>query len=163
MNKQIIKILGLMGTIASVIIFLLQPSFPTPDKLLIFGIFVAMMFNLGLEFLKRFGPFVIMLLVYESFRGIVPGLNTRVDYTILPAIDEILFFGNLPTAVLQNLLWDGSIKWYDFMFYIPYMLHFVLPLVLGVIIWRTKENKYWELLLKNRVISGNIRPLGSAV
>lgn len=143
MYKQILKIIGIVGTIASVVIFLLQPSFPTPDKLLIFGIFVAMMFNLGLEFLKRFGPFVIMLLVYESFRGLVPDLNTRVDYTILPAIDTVLGLGQLPTVALQNLLWDGAVKWYDFMFYIPYMLHFVLPLVLGVIIWRTKENKYW--------------------
>lgn len=143
MQKKIIKIIGAVGTISGLLIFINQPSFPTPDKLLVFGVFIAMMFNLGLEFLKRFGPFVIMLLVYESFRGLVPDLNNRVDYTILPAIDKLLGFGQLPTITLQNWLWDGAVKWYDFMFYLPYMLHFVLPIILGVIIWQKHESKYW--------------------
>jgi membrane-associated phospholipid phosphatase len=143
MDRHIIKVIGLAGSFFALSVFITQPSFPTPDKLLVFGILVAMIFSQGIEFLRRFGPFVIMLLVYESFRGLVPNLNTRVDYTILPAIDRFLFLGTLPTTSLQAILWNGSVQWYDFMFYIPYMLHFVLPLVLGIWIWKKRERYFW--------------------
>ncbi|HYF96933.1 MAG TPA: phosphatase PAP2 family protein, partial [Patescibacteria group bacterium] len=57
-----------------------------------------------------------------------------------------LFFGNLPTATLQNWLWNGSVQWYDFTLYLAYMMHFVFPLVLAVVIWKKFPKKYWNYM-----------------
>lgn len=145
--SQIIKrAFGIVGALAWIVIYARTPSFPTPDKLLILGVFLAMALGQTWEFAKRFVPFVVLLLVYESFRGLVPHLNNNVDYTILPAIDKIMFFGHLPTILLQDLLWNGYVRWYDFVFYLAYMLHFVIPLVLAVVVWKTKAREYWRLV-----------------
>ncbi len=144
MQQKILRSLGVLGTTVCIVVFARRPSFPTPDKLLVFGACVALSFNQGWQFIKRFLPFVVLLLVYESFRGLVPHLNTHVDFTVLPAIDRFLFLGNLPTVLLQNLLWHGQVQWYDFVFYMVYMLHFVLPLGLAVLIWKVREKDYWS-------------------
>jgi len=143
-RKQISRWMGVLGTAACLVIFIHTPSFPTPDKILVFGTFVALMFGVARQWLKRFVPFVGLLLVYESFRGLVPQLNTHVNFMFMPAADKLLFFGHLPTAVLQHLWWHGTVQWYDFVFYGAYTLHFVLPFALAVVIWRLKDSEYWR-------------------
>lgn len=96
------------------------------------------------ELLKRFLPFVVLLLTYESFRGLVPKLNSHVNYTFMPWADKLIFFGHLPTAALQHLLWHGSVQWYDFVFYGAYTLHFVLPFALAAVVWKLRDSEYWN-------------------
>lgn len=141
---RVFEIIGAVGTIACVIIFALQPSFPTPDKLLVFMTFVAMIFGRTKSLLKRFVPFVVLLLVYESFRGLVPHLNSHVNYSWMPWADRTLFLGQLPTHVLQNWWWHGHVQWYDFVFYGAYTLHFVLPFALAALIWIKIDKEYWH-------------------
>lgn len=128
----------------SIVIFVREPSWPTPDKLLVFATFVCMIFGKTKEMLKRFVPFVGLLLVYESFRGIVPHINHSVNFMWMPWVDQAMAFGHLPTAWLQYYLWNGSVQWYDFVLYITYMLHFVLPFALAFLIWRTMDHQYWR-------------------
>lgn len=135
---------GIIGTTIVSIIFIREPSWPTPDKLLVFATFVCMIFGQAREMLKRFVPFVGLLLVYESFRGIVPKLNDNVNFTWMIDVDRLMFFGQLPTVWLQEKLWHGSVQWYDFVLYITYMLHFVLPFALAFIVWKTRESQYWR-------------------
>ncbi len=144
MQKKLYQIIGILGTLACIIIFIREPSWPTPDKLLIFITVIFMMFGQGWAVLKRFAPFVAALLLYESFRGLVPSLNTNVHYTELIQADRFLFFGHLPTTLLQSLLWHGSVQWYDFVFYLVYMMHFILPFSLALLIWKTHEKHYWQ-------------------
>lgn len=139
---QIIGVVGALGFIAA---FIHAPSFPTPDKIIVFMFFLFMIFKQALAMVTRFGPFVLILLIYESFRSVADQLNTRVDYTLAPHIDKLLF-GNLPTIYLQNWLWHGQVQWYDFALYLPYMLHFVLPIGLGIFVWKTREKHYWRLV-----------------
>ncbi len=146
MQKNISRIIGVVGTLLCIIIFIHKPSFPTPDKLLVFVTFIFMAFSQGIEALKRLVPFVALLLVYESFRGLVPHLNKHVHYTELIAGDRFLFGGNLPTRMLQNVLYHGHVQWYDFVFYLAYMLHFILPVALAIIIWKTREKQYWRFI-----------------
>jgi hypothetical protein len=150
---KLIRCAGVLGTSASVGLFLSHPSWPTPDKIFVFLLCVFTAFGKGWELFKRLGPFVALLLVYESFRGIVPHLNTRVDYTILPHIDTILGLGRLPTVNLQQWLWHGQLAWYDFVFYGAYMLHFVLPVSLALWIWRTRDDWYWRYIFSYLVVS----------
>lgn len=144
MQKQISKIVGLVGTAVFLIVFIKTPSFPTPDKILVFSTLVAMIFGQAINLLKRFLPFVGLLLVYESFRGLVPYLNNHVNFLWMPSVDRLLWFGKLPTWWLQQYLWHGQVAWYDFVFYGAYTLHFVLPFALAAYIWKTKEAYYWR-------------------
>ena len=144
-RRRLLQIIGSLGTAAWLVIYIHEPSFPTPDKLLILLIFVFMIFQQALAMLKRLLPFVGLLLVYESFRGVAGRLNAHVDYDFAPHIDRLLF-GNLPTIDLQKWWWHGVVRWYDYILYFPYLLHFVLPLVLALLIWKTRESAYWRFI-----------------
>ena len=125
--------------------FVHTPSFPTPDKLFVFLAFVFMAFGQGWQFVKRLLPFVAVILIYESFRSVADKLNSHVDYTLAPHIDKFLF-GNLPTATLQNWLWRGHVQWYDIVLYIPYMLFFIIPLGVAILVWKTRDEHYWQVV-----------------
>jgi hypothetical protein len=153
MQRKIFQVVGIAGTLVCLGIFIREPSWPTPDKLLVFLTFVFMMFGQGWAVLKRLVPFVGALLVYESFRGLVPHLNKHVHFTELIDADRFLFFGRLPTKILQNWLWHGHVQWYDFIFYLVYMLHFILPISLALYIWKTREKEYWRYVTTFLVVS----------
>lgn len=144
---------GVVLTTLFIVIFIKEPSWPTPDKILVFATAVCLIFRQAKEMLKRFVPFVGLLLVYESFRGIVPYLNNHVSYTWMPNVDKLMFGGHLPTAWLQARLWNGQVQWYDFVLYLTYMLHFVLPFVLAFIVWKVYESEYWRYATAFLVVS----------
>jgi membrane-associated phospholipid phosphatase len=104
-----------------------------------------MIFDQALEALKRFSPFIALILIYESFRSIADQLNSHVDYLFAPHLDKLIF-GNLPTVYLQDWLWQGRTSWYDFVLYLPYFLHFIIPLGLGIIIWKTRAKEFWRVM-----------------
>jgi len=144
-TKQFFQLVGLIGVFVSIVIFIRQPSFPTPDKLIFFLLFLFMIFSQAREGLKRFGPFIILLLIYDSFRSVADQLNDHVDYLLAANFDKLLF-GDLPTVYLQNWLWQGSVRWYDFALYLPYFLHFIIPLGLGILVWKTREKYFWRVM-----------------
>lgn len=137
--------LGGVGSVGCLGAFANEPSFLTPDKLLVIALFVGLFFGQAKQVLLRLGPFVVLLLTYESFRGIAHQLNQRVNFTFMIDADKFMF-GTLPTKTLQDWWWDGTVKWYDFAFYAPYMLHFVLPFVLAIVVWKTREHEYWRYI-----------------
>lgn len=143
--KQLLRVVGVVGTIAYVILFLRAPNFPTPDKILVFLIFLFMIFSQAWEMFKHFGPFMIILLAYDGFRSLVPSLNAHIHYTLMPNFDKAVF-GTLPTVTLQKWLWHGHVQWYDFVFYGAYMMHFLLPIFLAIIIWKLRESSYWQFV-----------------
>lgn len=146
MPIKIYRIIGVLGTFTGLIIFINSPSFPTPDKLLIFLFFIFLIFGKGLELIKRLAPFVGLLLVYEMFRGFADKLNTRVEFMWMVDVDRWMFGGTLPTTNLQKALWNGQVQWYDFFLYSFYVLHFVLPVSLALLIWRYREKIYWRYI-----------------
>ncbi len=149
---QIFQAIGLIGTILLITIFAQSPSWPTPDKLLIFMTFASLTFGQARAMLKRFVPFVSLLLVYESFRGLAHQLNNHVNYLWMPHVDRELF-GVLPTSWLQARWWHGQVQWYDFAFYVFYMLHFVFPIALAVIVWKIRDSFYWQYVANYIVLS----------
>ncbi|MBI2285495.1 phosphatase PAP2 family protein [Candidatus Saccharibacteria bacterium] len=144
-RQRALQVIGGVGVVISLGVFVLHPSFPTPDKLLLFLFFVFLFFHQATEMLKRLGPFVALILVYESFRGVADSLNSHVNYSLAPRIDSFLF-GNLPTIQLQNVLWHGQVRWYDFVFYAPYLLFFILPLGLALLVWKKRDDYYWRVV-----------------
>jgi hypothetical protein len=146
------KLIGVAGIAACLAAYALRPSFPTPDKLFIFLLFVFMALGQAREMIKRLFPFVAIMLVYESFRSVADKLNTHVDYLLAPHADRLLF-GKLPTVYLQDWLWRGRTSWYDYVLYIPYLLHFILPLGLAVAVWQTRERWYWRVVWTYLVVA----------
>ncbi|MBI2592459.1 phosphatase PAP2 family protein [Candidatus Saccharibacteria bacterium] len=146
------QVVGVIGTVAFVFLYASSPSFPTPDKLIVFFFLFFMIFKQAWFVFTRLAPFVLILLVYDSFRGIADELNTHVNYTLPAAADRFLF-GDLPTVTLQNWLWHGQVRWYDFMFYLPYFLHFVLPVGLAIVVWKTRQAAYWRYVTAFSLVS----------
>jgi membrane-associated phospholipid phosphatase len=144
-GNRALRMAGAAGAVAYVIIFALRPSFPTPDKLFVLLVLVAMAFGQAREAVKRFTPFVVLLLVYEQFRGVAAQLNHKVNYMFMVDADRMLF-GRLPTSTLQDWFWHGRVQWYDFTFYMVYALHFVLPFALAVLVWKKRASYYWQVV-----------------
>lgn len=144
--------IGLAGTLICISLFVFRPSFPTPDKLLMFLIFVFMIFGEAWQMFKRLFPFVAILFVYESFRGVADKLNTHVNYWISPHFDKTIF-GNLPTIYLQNWWWRGRPQWYDYALYLPYLLHFIFPIGLALLVWKTRIKYYWQIVCTYLVVA----------
>lgn len=111
-----------------------------------------MCFGQAEAMLKRLLPFVGLLIAYESFRGLAHHLNAHVHYTWMPNFDRWMF-GVLPTARLQQWLWHGQVQWYDFIFYLAYMAHFIAPIALALLIWRYRDKFYWQYVSTFVVLS----------
>jgi len=79
--------LGVIGSLICVGLFIRTPSFPTPDKLLVFFVFLFASFGQGWQLFKRLAPFVAVILIYESFRSIADKLNNHVNYSLAPHLD----------------------------------------------------------------------------
>lgn len=112
-----------------------------------------MAFGQGWALFKRLAPFVLILLIYEAFRGLAPELNTHVNFRAMVVVDKWLFWGTLPTVTLQHWWWHGHVQWYDFVFYLAYLLHFVLPLGLALVIWKKRPQYYWRYITTFLVLS----------
>lgn len=138
-----LQIIGITGTAVCVGLFVAEPSSPTPDKLIIFLMFVFMIMHQAMEMMKRLLPFVVGILIYESFRGLAHQLNTHVNYSFAPHVDKLLF-GQLPTVTLQNWLWHGHARWFDYALYLPYLTFFVVPIALALFVWKTRAQYYWQ-------------------
>lgn len=146
------RAIGVLGAALAIGVFIWRPSFPTPDKLIIFFLFVFMAFGQAWEATKRFAPFVCLILIYESFRSLADQLNSNVHYSLAPHFDKFVF-GNLPTNYLQDWLCRGRVVWYDYILYIPYFFHFAIPLILGTIVWKTNDKYFWRVMTTFLVVA----------
>lgn len=132
--------------VLAAILFVARRNFWTPDTLFIVLFVLAIVFGKARPFLVRFVPFIGLLLVYDSFRGIADDLNKSVHFTEMIWADRALFGGILPTAWLQQLWWHGQVMWYDFYFYFLYTIHFVAPVLVALLIWWKRDRLYWPYI-----------------
>jgi len=127
-------------------VLFLKRSIWTPDTLLIILLIVGVVFGRAREFIVRFVPFLGLLVVYDSMRGLADDLNKNVHFNEMINFDRWIWFGQLPTVWLQEKLWHGYVQWYDFYFYFLYTLHFLMPVVVGLILWRYRPRLYWPFV-----------------
>jgi hypothetical protein len=120
--------------------------FLTPDVVFLLLLIVFVTYGSGLEFIKRFSPFVALLASYDALRGLVPLVSTHVHYTQMITFDRWVGFGQLPTIWLQHALHAGRLHWYDLAFYGLYLMHFASPVLIGVLVWRLREPSYWRYM-----------------
>jgi len=127
--------------------------FLTTDLVFVVLLIVFVTYGSGLEFLKRFSPFVALLVSYDALRGLVPHVSKHVHYTEMVTFDRWLGLGELPTAWLQRSLHAGTLHWYDAVFFGIYLMHFVTPVLAGVLVWRLREPGYWRYMWSFVVVS----------
>jgi PAP2 superfamily len=128
------------------LLFMAKRNFWTPDILFVVMLAVFVVFGKARNFLYRFVPFIGLLLVYDSFRGIADNLNQVVHYTPMIDADKFLFAGTLPTLWLQHALWHGQVEWIDFYFYFLYTLHFLAPVGIALLMWWKRDKLYWPYI-----------------
>jgi len=100
------------------------------------------------QFIRDFGPFILLLLSYDAMRGFADDLGGRVHVGYPIAIDKALFFGHVPTVVLQGWLFDpNSPHWYDYGAALLHVVHFIVPIFFAAIIWQHYRQHYWPFVI----------------
>lgn len=145
-NHPILFWIRAIVLVAALSVFAIERSFWTPDLLFVILLFVFVAFGKARAFMYRFVPFLGLLLVYDSFRAIADELNRAVHFLPMINFDRLVFGGTLPTVWLQHLLWHGHVSWYDFYFYFLYVIHFVAPVLVALLIWWRRDKLYWPYM-----------------
>lgn len=146
-------LLRALVVVALLVVLVTQRTFWTPDVLLIILLVLGLVFGKTKQFAIRFGPFLGLLVVYDSMRSWADKINPYVNYVPMIDFDRWLFAGNLPTTWLQSLWWHGHVQWYDFYFYGLYMVHFLVPVVVALLLWRYREKLYWPFVSSMVILS----------
>jgi hypothetical protein len=146
-SKKLLIALRLLVIAIVLAIIITERTFWTPDVLFVILLALFIVFGQTRAFLLRFAPLILLLLAYESFRSLIPHLNGHVHYFEMIRFDHAIAGGITPTARLQNILWHGHLNWYDFYLYFLYTIHFLMPIALGVLIWKKfGDTKYWQFM-----------------
>src|SRR5262249_10258438 len=101
----------LAGTLA-VAIFLFGLSITT-DRYLMILLVPALVLRRGRLYLRDFGIFAVLILLYSELRGVAHLLRPEPFYLPQLNLDKWLFAGHVPTVELQQWFWTGSMQWYD--------------------------------------------------
>jgi hypothetical protein len=128
-------------------------SFLTSDIIFVIFLPAFFLYGKGLEYLRRFLPFVAIIIFYDSLRSLVPLFVHDVHFTEMISFDKLIGFGQIPTVQLQHLFYQGQLHWYDYYFYFSYLLHFLAPYIIGLLIWRYRPVGYWRFITALVVLS----------
>ena len=119
----------------------------TPDVLLVaFGL-AAVLLGRGRLFLRDWIPFIGLFFAYELMRGYADNIGLAVHVTDILAIERSLFFGLVPTQVLQDALHPTTGP--DVLASVAtvfYFLHFPLPIAVGFFLWLRRRRVYYDFV-----------------
>ncbi len=119
----------------------------TPDVLLVaFGL-AAVLLGRGRLFLRDWIPFIGLFFAYELMRGYADNIGLAVHVTDVLALERLLFFGYVPTQVLQAafhpLTGPDVLASVGTIFY---FLHFPLPIAVGFFLWLRRRRVYYDFV-----------------
>jgi hypothetical protein len=80
-------------------------------------------------------PFALVLWLYDLLRGSADGLLFATHFEPQLAADRALFGGTVPTVWLQEHLWHGAARWYDFAVWGVYMSYFLATYLAAGLLW----------------------------
>ena len=116
----------------------------TPDRYFLVLLAPALVLGAGRRFALDFVPFVLLIVWYEECRGLAHIVNPDPYY--LPQLDaeKFLFFGNVPSNVLQDWLWKGDLQWYDQALSALTRIHFIVPPTLAFALWLKRRALFYR-------------------
>ena len=126
----------------------------TPDVLAVaFGL-LAVLLGRGRLFLRDWIPFVVLLLAYELMRGVADDAGLPLHAADLATADRLIGLGHLPTQVVQDALHPaGGLDLIAIVATVVYMLHFVLPLATGFVLWLFRRARFYDFVAALIVLS----------
>ncbi len=116
----------------------------SPDQFFAAALLLTLIIGRFKMFIRDWSLPITLFLSYDYLRGLVPKLS--IEPHILPMIhfDQTLFGGKLPTIWLQSMLFNqNSPHWYDFIFVVLYMSHFIVPMIVGFVFW-LRDRAYFK-------------------
>ncbi len=125
----------------------------TPDRYVLVLLAPALVLGRGRRFMLDFVPFVLLIVLYEESRGIAHTLHPSPYYRPQLDVEKVLFFGHIPTVVLQNWLWTGSLQWYDQFLSFMTRVHFIVPPTLAFALWLKRRALYYRFAATLLVLS----------
>lgn len=102
-----------------------------------------------------FTPYALAWLIFSVLRAFADETPVRLRTEQVTDIERWLFLGNIPTIWLQNRLFDPThIAWYDYLTTFIHWSYFVIPHILGIIIWRKSPELYRRYLMTTILTMG---------
>lgn len=134
-------------------LMLARGAFLSPDQFLLLALVGIFFTGKAGTFLLDWLPPVLLLLGYDSLRGILPDLTRRVH--VLPMIEfDRWLFGKPPTVLLQNRFFTpGQTHWYDSAAVALYLLHFLMPMIVALVFWFTDRALFKRLMAAMVILS----------
>lgn len=146
LRQNIVTILLVVYLITIVALMIVRNISITPDRLFIILLFAAIIVGRLKSFVRDWVPFLALILAYEMLRGFADN-HFAVHVKDLVAAEKFIFFGFLPTEVLQGLFYHaGQVRFYDVAATIIYFLHFPLPLLTAFFLWIKDKSHYYRFV-----------------
>ena len=122
----------------------------SPDYILLLCVPVALLSGHILRFIRDWVPFVAIFLGYEAMRGIAPKAGIPPHVSDLANIEQGMFGGHLPSAVLQAATPGTLGRVLAYIGTVVYFCHFVFPFGVALVLWlanRTQFLRYTTVLM----------------
>ncbi len=139
--------LAVVYLIAAFLYLISRGSWPTPDFLIAPLLLASVLAGRGWRFLIDWTPFLVLVLVYEAFRGMADDLQGNVHVQELIDADRWLL-GAARTApeILQDRFLQARVTLYDWLATLLYMAHFVAPVMMAFLLWLGSRRVYWRFI-----------------
>jgi hypothetical protein len=102
-----------------------------------------------------FMPYALAWLIFSLLRALADETPVGLRTEQVTDIERWLFGGHIPTIWLQERLFDPThIAWYDYATTFIHWSYFVVPHILGIIIWRRSPELYRRYLMTTILTMG---------
>ena len=137
MRIQVVTIVGVC------LLFILAGTQPLPYIIGLLAIMTALVSAQSRGFVVSFAPFFLLLLGYFSLKMVADDFSfADVTVTEIIRLEKTLFFGYIPSAVLQHAVPSGVRGIVVALCDALYLSHFVVPVILGIVLWHTKRTQF---------------------
>ena len=122
----------------------LKGLFISPDRYFLVLLVPALVLGVARPYVRDFLPFVAAILAYEQPAGprahAAAGALLHADDRLRP----LLLRRHVPSVVLQDWMWTGSIQWYDQVLGLVARAHFFVPPTLLFLIWLERRELFYR-------------------
>jgi membrane-associated phospholipid phosphatase len=87
-------------------------------------------------------PLLGLLVAYDYLRQAVAVDTVRAHVSPQIAVDRWVGFGHVPTVWLQQHMWHGDPRLYDYATWAVYMTHFFAVWIVAALLWRSSRRRF---------------------
>lgn len=126
----------------------------TPDVVAVAVVLAVVLLVSGRLRMSSWLPLLVLLLAYELMRGLADDAGFPLHMEDLIVAERLLAFGTLPTQVLQDAFHGGGgIEPVATIATTVYMLHFVIPIATGAVLWLWRRGHFHDFMAGLIVLS----------